>query len=79
MLIWTPGIGELVVIFMIILLFTGAKKLPNLARSIGSGISEFKKGLSGQIDAGEIDEDEPPAKNISKKSSTSGSKKRTQK
>lgn len=35
---------------MIILLLFGGKKLPDLARSIGNGINEFKKGLSGSAD-----------------------------
>lgn len=47
---WTPSFGELIVIFMIILLLFGGKKLPDLARSIGNGINEFKKGLSGAVD-----------------------------
>lgn len=49
MLLWTPGWGELVIIFFIVLLLFGGKKLPSLARSIGSGINEFKRGLSGQL------------------------------
>ena len=46
---WSPGIGELIFIFLIVLLLFGGKKLPGLAKSIGSGINEFKKGLSGQF------------------------------
>ena len=40
------GTPELLLVFMLLLLLFGAKKLPALARSIGSGINEFKKGLS---------------------------------
>lgn len=43
------GWTELVLIFLIILLFFGGKRLPGLARSLGSGINEFKKGLYGQV------------------------------
>lgn len=39
------GIGELVLIFGIVLLLVGAKRLPELARSIGRGIHEFQSGL----------------------------------
>ena len=34
---------ELVLIFAVILLLFGAKKLPELARGLGKGINEFKK------------------------------------
>jgi sec-independent protein translocase protein TatA len=39
------GLGgwEIVLIFAVILLLFGAKKLPELARGLGSGIKEFKK------------------------------------
>ena len=37
------GIGELIVIFLIILLLFGAARLPEIARSLGKSIKEFKK------------------------------------
>jgi len=42
------GIGttELLVIFFVILLLFGAKKLPELAQGLGRGIREFKKASS---------------------------------
>jgi sec-independent protein translocase protein TatA len=43
--IWTPGPGELVLILAALFLIFGAKKLPELARSMGSSINEFKRGL----------------------------------
>ena len=39
------GFGELLIILLVILIFFGAKKIPEIARSFGKGISEFKKGL----------------------------------
>ena len=36
---------EIVLIFSIIVLMFGAKKLPGLARGIGQSIKEFKKGV----------------------------------
>lgn len=36
---------EIVLIFAIIVLMFGAKKLPGLARGIGQSIKEFKKGV----------------------------------
>ncbi len=43
-----PGIWELVIIFLIILIVFGAGKIPRLAKDIGSGIKEFKKAVSGE-------------------------------
>ena len=42
----TLGPTELIFIFLIILLLFGAKKLPELARTIGTSAKELKKGLS---------------------------------
>ena len=38
------GMGELIVILLIVLLLFGAKKLPEIARALGKSIKEFKKG-----------------------------------
>lgn len=45
--------GELLLIFLAILLLFGAKRLPELTRSLGRSLTEFKKGMT---------EDEPSAK-----------------
>lgn len=39
------GATEIILIVLVILLLFGAKKIPELARGIGKGMSEFKKGL----------------------------------
>jgi sec-independent protein translocase protein TatA len=36
---------EIVLIMAAVLLLFGAKKLPGLAKSLGQGIKEFKKGI----------------------------------
>ncbi|MBI5967611.1 MAG: twin-arginine translocase TatA/TatE family subunit [Deltaproteobacteria bacterium] len=46
------GIGsqELMVIFLIAFLIFGAKRLPELGRSLGQAIRGFKKGMEGGAD-----------------------------
>lgn len=44
--------GELILILLVIILLFGAKKLPDLARSLGASAKEFRKG----IDAGAEDD-----------------------
>jgi sec-independent protein translocase protein TatA len=41
---------HLIILFAILLLLFGAKKLPDLGKGIGSGIREFKTGISGLND-----------------------------
>jgi len=44
---------ELLIILVIVLLVFGAKKLPDLARSLGSSAKEFRKG----IEEGSVEDD----------------------
>lgn len=37
------GTGEIVLIFLAVLLIFGAKRIPEIARGLGSGIREFKQ------------------------------------
>jgi sec-independent protein translocase protein TatA len=39
------GFGELLIILVVVLVLFGAKRIPELAKGLGKGISEFKKGL----------------------------------
>ena len=39
----TIGAQEILIIFLIVLLFFGAKKLPELARGLGRSLKEFKQ------------------------------------
>ena len=38
------GTTELLMILLVVLLFFGAKKVPDLARALGRSVGEFKKG-----------------------------------
>lgn len=40
----SPGPLEILLILLVILLLFGAKRLPDLARSLGKSMSEFKRG-----------------------------------
>jgi len=50
-----PGVWELAIIFLIVLVLFGAGKIPKIAKDIGGGIREFKKSLSGENDDKEKD------------------------
>jgi sec-independent protein translocase protein TatA len=47
------GWGELVVILAIVLLIVGARRLPELGRSVGQAIREFQAALRGKSDGGD--------------------------
>ena len=54
------GPTELIIIFVIILLIFGGKKLPELAKGLGKGIREFKKAtkeVSDELDIDKIEDD----------------------
>ncbi len=40
---WNLGFPELVIIFVVALVIFGPRKLPELGRSLGKGLSEFKR------------------------------------
>ena len=41
------GFGELVMIFAVMLMLFGAKRLPEVAAGMGKGIRDFKRSLNG--------------------------------
>ena len=53
------GIGplELVIVLVIALVIFGPKRLPDLGKSLGTGMREFKDSITGKSD----DDDEPSA------------------
>ena len=44
------GFSELLLVFFIVLLFFGAKRIPDVAKALGKGAHEFKKASSGLAD-----------------------------
>jgi len=61
------GGHELIIIFLIILLLFGAKKLPELAQGLGKGIREFKKAAREVEDVEQIDEPKTTTRTEEKK------------
>jgi sec-independent protein translocase protein TatA len=59
-----PNVGplELIVILAIALIVLGPKKLPEVGRSIGKGMREFRESLSGDSDRRDDDEERPVLK-----------------
>jgi sec-independent protein translocase protein TatA len=56
------GFGELLIVLAIVLLLFGAKRLPDLARSLGKSMGEFKKGKTEGEKETQTSQT-PPAKN----------------
>lgn len=53
------GMPELIIGLVVILLLFGAKRVPELARGLGSGVREFKKGTQeGEVEKEEEDKKE---------------------
>jgi sec-independent protein translocase protein TatA len=70
MVAYSPGPEWIVVLIVLVLLF-GAKKLPELARSVGKSTSEFKKGMAeGASDAEEAGSSEDTEKRADHKAET---------
>jgi sec-independent protein translocase protein TatA len=44
----TPGPLEIIIILVIVLLIFGPKRLPDLGRSLGRGMREFKDSVTGK-------------------------------
>ncbi|RJP21615.1 MAG: twin-arginine translocase TatA/TatE family subunit [Candidatus Omnitrophota bacterium] len=65
------GLPEMIIIIFLVLMVFGAKRLPEVGKSLGQGIREFKKSLT----AASIDEEEAEisAKDSPKIDKTNGS------
>lgn len=53
------GFGEMILIFFVLLLLFGAKRLPELASGMGKGIRDFKRAVNG-LDEQSIQASEQP-------------------
>ncbi|MEA2418951.1 MAG: sec-independent protein translocase protein TatA [Thermoleophilaceae bacterium] len=61
---WTPGPLELIIILVVVLVIFGPRRLPDLGRSLGRGMREFKDSVTGK------DNDELPEVVVEKPEST---------
>ncbi|MEO6288313.1 MAG: twin-arginine translocase TatA/TatE family subunit [Ginsengibacter sp.] len=60
LLLSMPGGSEWILILLVVLLFFGGKKIPDLMRGIGRGVREFndaKESVKNEIDAGMKEKD----------------------
>ena len=59
-----PGIGpmELIVVLIVALIVFGPKKLPDLGRSLGTGMREFKSSITGGGEREELPAAEAPTR-----------------
>ena len=53
------GVTEMIILLIVLLVFFGPKRLPEMGRSLGKGMREFKDSISGK------DDDEPIHKRYS--------------
>jgi sec-independent protein translocase protein TatA len=60
------GGGEIILILALVLILFGAKKLPELAKGLGTGIKEFKKATKEVTDevSNAMDDTTPPPKRL---------------
>jgi sec-independent protein translocase protein TatA len=55
------GWQEMIIILVVLLLLFGAKRLPEMGRSLGRGMREFKDAVTGNDEEPERNELAPPA------------------
>jgi len=60
---WSPSPVELIIILVVVLIVFGPKRLPDLGRSLGRGMREFKDSVTGkdkdELPEGSADQPEP--------------------
>jgi len=52
----TIGFPELLIILLVVLLLFGGRKLPEIGSALGRAITEFKRGLHGEVNKSDTPE-----------------------
>jgi sec-independent protein translocase protein TatA len=55
------GMGELIIILLIVVILFGANRLPQLGKGLGEGIRSFKKSFGGEDEEKPAQPQPPPA------------------
>jgi sec-independent protein translocase protein TatA len=63
------GTGEMIILLVVLLLVFGARRLPEMGRSLGKGMREFKEGVSGAQDPPAAEPITPPSRELEPASS----------
>ena len=53
------GVGEMILVFLVVLLLFGAKRLPEIGTSLGKGIREFKSSVREVQSSVRVDKELP--------------------
>ncbi len=53
------GLGELLILLIVVLVLFGPGKLPELGKSLGRAVGEFRKGIKEGFDETKSDSDKP--------------------
>lgn len=51
------GMTEILIIALVVLLFFGGKKIPELMKGLGKGVRSFKEGVNGTLDETDSDKE----------------------
>ncbi len=60
-----PGLTEILIVLLIVVLLFGAKRIPGLARGIGKSITSFKAGMREQPEDEKVEEESKAEKKTS--------------
>ena len=60
-----PGLTEILIVLLIVVLLFGAKRIPGLARGIGKSITSFKAGMREQPEDEQVEEESKTEKKTS--------------
>ena len=58
LLFGTIGVWEILLIALVVLLFFGGAKIPELMKGLGKGVRSFKDGMNGTSEEKESDKEE---------------------